>query len=72
MTANSGRDVFGRRDLMTTLGAAVSAPSIARAQGRDAAGVALVIGSSKYSWEAPLPNARRNVANMAGASRPAG
>jgi hypothetical protein len=41
----------------------LAAPSIVRAQGRN--GVALVIGNSKYQWEASLPNVKRDVTDMA-------
>jgi len=43
----------------------IAAPSIAQAQAAGSGGVALVIGNSKYSWEAPLPNVRRDVAAVA-------
>ena len=48
--------------VLAATGAMVAAPSIARAQ---AAGVALVIGNSKYQWEASLPNVRRDVPDIA-------
>ena len=35
-----------------------AAPAIVQAQGQ--AGVALVIGNSTYTWEASLPNAKRD------------
>jgi hypothetical protein len=41
----------------------LAAPSIVRAQGRN--GAALVIGNSKYQWEAPLPNVRRDAPDVA-------
>ena len=43
----------------------LAAPSLVRAQAPGAGGVALVLGNSKYSWEAPLPNVRRDVAAVA-------
>ena len=58
------RFAISRRGLLAGA-AALAAPSIARAQGQAAGGVALVIGNSKYSWEAPLPNVRRDVAAVA-------
>ena len=51
-----------RRLVLAATGAMVAAPSIARAQ---AAGVALVIGNSKYQWEAALPNVRRDAPDIA-------
>jgi len=54
---------LNRRRLLAATGAALAVPAIhARAQ---AAGVALVIGNSKYQWEASLPNVRRDVPEMA-------
>jgi hypothetical protein len=46
------REVISRRSLLA-VGAVLAAPSIVRAQNQN--GVALVIGNSKYQWEAPLP-----------------
>lgn len=43
--------------------AATAAPAIVRAEGQN--GVALVIGNSKYQWEASLPNVRRDVPDVA-------
>ncbi len=43
---------------------ALASPAIARAQGAGT-GVALVIGNSKYTWEAPLPNVRRDAPDIA-------
>lgn len=42
----------------------VASPAIVRAQGKTR-GVALVIGNSRYSWEAPLPNVRRDAPDIA-------
>ncbi len=57
------RHGIGRRTLLTAAGATFSFPAIrAHAQ---AAGVALVIGNSKYQWEAPLPNVRRDAPDIA-------
>ncbi len=53
---------IGRRSLLAGAGL-FAAPAIVRAQGQN--GVALVIGNSKYKWEASLPNARRDSADMA-------
>lgn len=55
--------VIGRRGLLVSTAIGLAAPAIVRAQGQN--GVALVIGNSKYSWEAPLPNARRDSTDMA-------
>jgi hypothetical protein len=62
---------IGRRALVT---AATATPLVfpaihARAQ---ATGVALVIGNSKYKWEAPLPNVRRDVPDITRAFRAMG
>jgi len=54
---------IGRRKALAGIGFAVAAPSIVRAQGRN--GVALVIGNSKYIWEATLPNVRRDAPDIA-------
>jgi hypothetical protein len=54
---------IGRRTLLAAAGSALAFPAIrARAQ---TAGVALVIGNSKYQWEAPLPNVRRDAPDIA-------
>ncbi|MEI6204285.1 MAG: caspase family protein, partial [Enhydrobacter sp.] len=55
---------IGRRALMGAAGAWTLPSLPARAQG-SAAGVALVIGNSKYQWEAQLPNVRRDVPDIA-------
>ena len=58
------RSALTRRRLIA--GASVSAlatPAIVRAQGQN--GVALVIGNSKYRWEAALPNVRRDAPDIA-------
>jgi hypothetical protein len=55
---------LGRRDVLGGAGLVLAAPAIVRAQGQGA-GVALVIGNSKYQWEAPLPNVRRDAPDMA-------
>src|SRR6185295_6675110 len=55
---------IGRRALLGATGSLVlSAPAL-RAQA-PAAGVALVIGNSKYQWEAQLPNVRRDAPDIA-------
>lgn len=41
----------------------LAAPSIARSQTQN--GVALVIGNSKYKWEASLPNVQRDAPDIA-------
>ncbi len=55
------RPGIGRR---TLLGAALLAAPAIRAQAQ-AAGAALVIGNSKYHWEASLPNVKRDVPDIA-------
>ncbi len=55
---------LGRRALLVGAGGVLAAPSIVRAQGQTS-GVALVIGNSKYHWEASLPNVRRDVPEIA-------
>jgi hypothetical protein len=54
---------LGRRRALAGVGALVAAPSIARAQGRN--GVALVVGNSRYKWEATLPNVSRDAPDIA-------
>ena len=56
---------LGRRSVLALAGGGLLAsPAVVRAQGRSS-GVALVIGNSKYQWEAALPNVRRDVADVA-------
>ena len=63
--ASNESRIIGRRTLLGAAGGlALSAPAI-RAQAQAGAGVALVIGNSKYSWEAPLPNVRRDAPDIA-------
>ena len=52
-----------RRSLVAGAGLWLAAPAIVKAEGQN--GVALVIGNSKYKWEASLPNVRRDVADVA-------
>ena len=54
---------LSRRTLLAGATAVVGAPSIVRAQGQN--GVALVIGNSKYLWEAALPNVKRDAPDVA-------
>ena len=54
---------IGRREVLAGSVALLAAPSIARAQAQN--GVALVIGNSKYLWEAALPNVKRNAPDVA-------
>ena len=54
---------LGRRGLLVAAAGAAVAPALARAQGHG--GTALVIGNSKYRWEASLPNARRDATDLA-------
>jgi len=63
--ASSRYGVIGRRTLLGAAGGlALSAPAI-RALAQAGAGVALVIGNSKYQWEAQLPNVKRDVPDIA-------
>ena len=55
---------IGRRGLLTGAGGLLAAPAIVRAQGQSN-GVALVIGNSKYQWEATLQNVRRDAPDVA-------
>ena len=49
--------------MLAGTGTLLAAPSIVRAQGRN--GAALVIGNSKYQWEASLPNVKRDAPDIA-------
>jgi len=55
------RRKFGQ--LLAGTGSLLAAPAIVRAQGQN--GVALVIGNSKYKWEASLPNVKRDAPDVA-------
>src|ERR1700744_2925109 len=62
MTTSKTRGV-GRRATLAAAGSRLGFPgSHAGAAGR---GVALVIGNSKYQWEAQLPNVRRDAPDVA-------
>ena len=52
-----------RRSLVAGAGLWLAAPAIVKAEGQN--GAALVIGNSKYKWEASLPNVRRDIADVA-------
>ena len=54
---------IGRRGVLAAASGLLASPSIARAQAQT--GVALVIGNSKYKWEASLPNVRRDAPDVA-------
>jgi hypothetical protein len=54
---------IARRALLAGAGLAFASPAIVRAQA--AGGVALVIGNSKYQWEAGLPNVKRDAPDIA-------
>jgi hypothetical protein len=62
MTSQHKR-LVGRRHLLAAGGAALAYPSLVRAQAPR--GAALVIGNSRYQWEAPLPNVRRDAPDIA-------
>jgi hypothetical protein len=55
---------IGRRLLLTATASTLAFPAAIRAQGKSS-GVALVIGNSRYQWEASLPNVRRDVFDIA-------
>ena len=55
--------VVGRRRVLAGAAGLLACPSIVRAQSQN--GVALVIGNSKYKWEASLPNVKRDVQDVA-------
>ena len=57
------RDI-ARRGVLAGAGSLLAAPAIVRAQGQSN-GVALVIGNSKYHWEATLPNVKRDAPDVA-------
>jgi Caspase domain len=61
-----GRLGIGRRHVLAGVGGLLAAPAILRAQGQGG-GVALVIGNSKYDWEASLPNVKRDAPDIANA-----
>src|SRR5471030_73035 len=63
MTSSRTRYGIGRRGLIAAAGGLLAAPAIVRAQGAN--GVALVIGNSKYKWEASLPNVKRDAPDVA-------
>src|SRR5512143_3807480 len=64
MTHSTRRGGIARRRLLVASGAALLPAPAVLAQGASA-GVALVIGNSKYSWEASLPNVKRDVPDIA-------
>ena len=53
-----------RRTLIASTGSLLAAPAIVHAQTTNN-GVALVIGNSKYKWEASLPNVKRDAPDIA-------
>jgi len=53
---------LSRRTLLAGAGLSLAAPAV---HAQAAAGVALVIGNSKYQWEAQLPNVRRDAPDIA-------
>jgi hypothetical protein len=55
---------IGRRGVLAAAGGLLAAPAPVRAQGQSN-GVALVIGNSKYKWEASLPNVQRDAPDVA-------
>jgi hypothetical protein len=63
MSIPTGLPSIGRRGLLAVAGGLVASPAILRAEGQ--AGVALVIGNSKYKWEASLPNVARDAPDIA-------
>ena len=55
------RRLFGQ--LLAATGGLLASPAIVRAQRQN--GVALVIGNSRYKWEASLPNVKRDAPDIA-------
>src|SRR5476651_1914259 len=55
---------IGRRGVLAGAAGLLATPAVVRAQGQSA-GVALVIGNSKYRWEASLPNVKRDAPDVA-------
>ncbi len=53
---------IARRGVLIGASSLLATPAIVRAQGQN--GVALVIGNSKYQWEAQLPNVRRDAPDV--------
>lgn len=64
MTDSGTRRRIARRTLLAGAGSLIASPAILRAQGQGN-GVALVIGNSKYRWEASLPNVKRDAPAIA-------
>src|SRR5476649_1390795 len=58
------RAIIGRRGVLAGAAGLLASPVVVRAQGQTA-GVALVIGNSKYRWEASLPNVKRDAPDIA-------
>lgn len=63
MTKSTRPSRIGRRGLLAAAGGLLAAPANVQAQGQN--GVALVIGNSKYQWEASLPNVKRDAPDVA-------
>lgn len=63
-TATPSIHTIRRRQLLAGAGSLLASPTVVRAQ-TQSNGVALVIGNSKYLWEAPLPNVRRDAPDVA-------
>src|SRR5471032_1043537 len=55
---------MSRRTLLAGAGGLLASPAVIRAQGQTN-GVAIVIGNSKYRWEASLPNVKRDAPDVA-------
>ena len=62
--ASKTRPGIGRRSLLAGAGGLIASPHLVRAQ-TQTGGVALVIGNSKYKWEARLPNVKRDAPDVA-------
>ncbi len=63
MALPSRSDRIARRMMLAGTASLLATPSIVRAQGQR--GAALVIGNSKYKWEASLPNVKRDAPDIA-------
>ena len=64
MSAPVRHSRVGRRGVLAGAAGLIASPAVLRAQGKTS-GVALVIGNSKYQWEASRPNVKRDASDIA-------